>query len=120
MANGNYFRMNGIKGLEKALLSKAKLTAAKAIVKVNTEELAEGTQQRMAQGYRHGFSTGATARSTLPRFRDSGMTGYVEPQTNYFPYLERGTRFMAAMPTLRPSFLAQQPKFVTDLRRLVH
>lgn len=113
----SYFKLNGVDGLTQALKRKAAMTAAKAIVKVNTIELAEKTQQNMAGTYKN--PTGATKRQTLPRFRDQSMTGFVAPGTEYFPYVENGTRFMAPEPTLKPAFDEQRPKFIDDLRKLV-
>lgn len=113
----SYLKLNGIDGLEKALQNKAGMALAKQIVKTNTIELAERAQSNMAGTYRN--PTGATKRSTVPRFRDKSMTGFVAPTTEYFPYVEKGTRFMAPEPTLKPAFDTQQPQFIRDLRKLV-
>lgn len=114
-----YFKLNGVEGLDKALKSAIGMRAVKERVKTNTQELANATQARMARSYRHGFSTGETARGTLPLLSPDGLTGAVRPPTEYFVYLEHGTRFMPAMPTLRPSWLQQRTKFIADLNRLV-
>ena len=117
MAKSSYFKLNGIDGLAKALKRKAGMAAAKSIVKVNTIEMAEKTQQNMASTYKN--PTGTTKRSVLPRFRNSSMTGFVAPTTEYFAYVEKGTRFMAPEATLKPAFDTQRPIFISDLRKLV-
>ena len=122
--SGTTFHFDGTDALKSALTSKAKMAAAKAIVKTNVTELAEGTQQRMAAAYAHTnprtgkkYSTGTTMRSTKPQMIGD-MKGKVAPGTEYFPYPEMGTRFMAAEPTLKPAFDAQKTRFVSDLRKL--
>lgn len=112
----NFFKLNGIDGLEKALKSKSGLKTARAIVKLHTINMANTTQRNMTQ---YKKPTGATKRSTISKFRNGGMTGYVAPSTEYFPYVELGTRFMAAEPTLKPAFDQEQPEYIKDLRRLV-
>ncbi|MEK1451095.1 hypothetical protein HC021_08175 [Limosilactobacillus fermentum] len=47
------------------------------------------------------------------------MTVSVGPTTDYFPYLEYGTRFMSAMPTLKPAFDVQSQMFINELKRLM-
>lgn len=85
--------------------------------------------------YKHGKvwikPTGTTRRSTLAHITDDGMTGYVQaqeehwqgtdnahgmygktvPGTSYFPYLEYGTRYMKARPTLGPAFELRSKQF---------
>ncbi|WP_225352304.1 HK97-gp10 family putative phage morphogenesis protein [Limosilactobacillus equigenerosi] len=91
---------------------------AKSLQK-NTNEMATVTKQNMMGTYTHGYSTGTTARSVLATLENGGLTGIVSPSTEYFPYLEYGTRFMSPMPTLHPAFSQQTVKFESDLNKLM-
>ena len=62
--------------------------------------------------------TGNTRRSVTNTISNNGLTATVAPQTEYFPYLEYGTRFMAARPTLHPAFAIESMKFANDLNKL--
>ncbi|NJP37921.1 HK97-gp10 family putative phage morphogenesis protein [Alkalicoccus luteus] len=66
-----------------------------------------------------GYSTGDTRRSIRMELKDGGMTAVVKPSTDYSPYLEYGTRFMAAQPFVRPSFDVESQLFIEDLRKLI-
>ena len=50
---------------------------------------------------------------------DGGMTATVAPHTEYFPYVEYGTRFMEAEPTLSPAFQKIKQQFYKDVMDLV-
>lgn len=93
--------------------------AVKEIVKKNGSQLASKTRRNMANTYTRGYSTGATMRSVSELYADGGMTVKVGPHTNYFPYLEYGTRFMSARPTLRPAFQTQSQIFINDLKKVM-
>ena len=95
----------GIKG-------KMDLSAVPQVVKKHGAQLSSRTQSNMQAAYTHGYSTGRTRRSVKPIFSDGGMT-------DYFPYLEYGTRFMSAMPTLKPAFDVQSQMFINELKRLM-
>lgn len=88
------------------------------IVKQQGSALQSRTRQNMASTYTHGYSTGETARTTELNIKDGGMTAEVAPTTNYFPYLEMGTRKMAAMPTLQPAFDVQSEMFIDKLKEV--
>jgi HK97 gp10 family phage protein len=63
--------------------------------------------------------TGTTKRSIMLDFKDGGLTAEVEPETEYSPYLEYGTRFMEAQPFVRPALEVQGEQFVKDLKKLL-
>ena len=46
------------------------------------------------------------------------MTAEVTPKAEYAPYVELGTRFMAAQPYLKPAFEEQKRKFKSDMNKL--
>lgn len=126
MTKGTLFSLKGVPELKAALKKPMSLAAVKTIVKTNTLELAQKTQQNMASTYVHTnpktgkkYSTGDTRRMTRPIMDPTGLTGRVAPGTHYFPYVELGTRFMRAEPTLKPAFDEQSPQFIKDLKKLV-
>lgn len=112
-------RIVGADKLAEALHGRAKTQLMQAIVKNRSSKLQSGTISRMNASYTHGFSTGATARSTKLALSDGGLTGTVSVGTKYFPYLEKGTRFMAAMPTLGPEFNVQSTALKSDIQKLM-
>ncbi len=111
--------LEGLDDLTAALKTKMDLTEVPQIVKKHGAQLSSRTQSNMQAAYTHGYSTGRTRRSVKPIFSDGGMTVSVSPTTDYFPYLEYGTRFMSAMPTLKPAFDVQSQMFINELKRLM-
>ena len=111
--------LEGVDDLTSALKAKMDLTEVPQIVKKHGAQLSSRTQSNMQAAYTHGYSTGRTRRSVKPIFSDGGMTVSVGPTTDYFPYLEYGTRFMSAMPTLKPAFDVQSQMFINELKRLM-
>lgn len=111
--------LEGLDDLTAALKAKMDLTEVPQIVKKHGAQLSSRTQSNMQAAYTHGYSTGQTHRSIKPIFSDGGMTVSVGPTTDYFSYLEYGTRFMSAMPTLKPAFDVQSQMFINELKRLM-
>lgn len=102
-------------------------TQIRDVVKKNGAELQQQTQKNMLEEYKGHYegkkfvkSTGATRRSAAVEIKDNGMTAVVAPNTSYFPYLEYGTRFMEARPTLGPAFKRVSPIFTNDIKRLIN
>ena len=114
----NFVKLEGITELSMGLKDRAHMNDVKAIVKQNGAELQSKAQDNMDQAYTKGYSTGATKRSTTLEIADSGLTAIVGPHTKYFPFLEWGTRFMDAKPTLGPALTYQALRFVDQLNRL--
>ena len=69
--------------------------------------------------YTKGYSTGDTKKSIGVSFESSGMSGITGMGQNYNPYTEKGTRFMAAEPLLKPVFNKQKTAFKSDLEKLI-
>lgn len=102
-------------------------TQIRDVVKKNGAELQQQTQKNMLEEYKGHYEgkkfvkpTGATRRSAAVEIKDNGMTAVVAPNTSYFPYLEYGTRFMEARPTLGPAFKKVSPIFTNDIKRLIN
>lgn len=112
-------RIEGLDDLQAGLKARMDLTEVPQIVKKHGAQLTSRTQSNMNAAYIHGYSTGRTRRSVKPVFSDGGMTVSVGPTTDYFPYLEYGTRFISAMPTLKPAFDVQSQMFINELKRLM-
>lgn len=112
-------KIEGLEELKAGLKGRMDLVPVEDLVKKHGAQLSSRTQENMRAAYVHGYSTGRTRRSVKPIFSDAGMTVSVGPTTDYFPYLEYGTRFMNAMPTLKPAFDVQSVMFINELKRLM-
>ena len=91
------------------------------VVMKNGANLQEDAQKRMTKtvAYVKGYSKGTTRRSTTLSISDDGMTATVAPHTEYFSYVEYGTRYMEAEPTLNPAFQKIKQQFYKDVIGLV-
>lgn len=91
------------------------------VVMKNGANLQEDAQKRMTKtvAYVKGYSKGTTRRSTTLTISDNGMKATVAPATSYFPYVEYGTRYMEAEPTLNPAFQKIKQQFYKDVMDLV-
>lgn len=116
--SGNYIKIEGATEIANALKDREHMSAVKAIVKRNGAMLQSRTQDNMDKAYTKGYSTGATKRSTTVKIAAGGLTAIVAPHTAYFSYLEYGTRFMEAKPTLGPALTYQAVQFAHDLNQL--
>lgn len=112
-------KLTGIKELQQSIEKRKDLTPVKMIVAKHGALLKEKTISNMGAAYTAGYSTGATARSVTNTIGDGGLSATVAPHTEYFPYLEYGTRFMSPRPTLKPAFAYESVKFVNDLQKLM-
>lgn len=109
-------RWEGISELKAALNKAAATKVASQVVKKYGAVLQSKAISNMNSAYRKGYSTGNTARSTSLQLTDGGNTATVAPNTKYFPYVEFGTRFMSAEPTLKPAFDTVVPRFTSELQ----
>lgn len=122
-----------IKGMDR-LIAKleycgANRDAVKAVVLKNGNQMNEQMKDNMEHAYIKVYKTGRkkgqpihtgqTAGSVNTVITDGGMTAEVGPTTEYSPYVEYGTRFMEAEPTIRPAFDRQVPIFKRDMEALV-
>lgn len=91
------------------------------VVMKNGANLQEDAQKRMTKtvAYVKGYSKGTTRRSTTLSISDDGMKATVAPASSYFPYIEYGTRYMEAEPTLNPAFQKIKQQFYKDVIGLV-
>lgn len=123
------FSVTGVDKLSKALLSRASAGDIKSVVKRNTTQM---QQQAMSNApttytkvYKYGalkgkkISTGDTKKSIGVQFKNDGLTGTAGMGMEYNPYTEKGTRFMAAEPLLKPVFNKQKTVFKSDLEKLI-
>jgi len=69
--------------------------------------------------FKKGYQTGTTKRSIKLEIKDGGFEADVEPETEYAPYLEYGTRFMEAQPFVKPGYDEQKAQFKRDMQKLV-
>lgn len=122
----NFIRVEGLSELSNGLRTRSQLQAAKNVVHDHGAKLQQRTKEKMSAAYTGHFEgkrfvrpTGATSRSTTVEIADGGLTAIVAPHTKYFPYLEKGTRFMEARPTLGPALQVEALQFVSDLNKLV-
>ena len=109
--------VTGIKDIEKALKKNATLNDVKRVVKQNGAQLQSKMQSNA--DFQKGYQTGTTKRSISLDIKDGGVTAESGPTTEYAPYVEWGTRFMAAQPFVRPAFEEQKEKFKKDMQKLV-
>lgn len=112
-------QLKGIEALQRKIEKKKDLAPVRAVVAKHGALLKAKTISNMNSAYSAGYSTGATARSVTNTLSNGGMTATVAPHTEYFPYLEYGTRFMAARPTLHPAFTYQSIRFLNDLKKVI-
>lgn len=120
-------KIEGLEALTKGLnTKKTNITKVKDIVKKHGAGLSDKTQNAMLKQYTGHYEgkkfvkpTGTTRRSAVVQINDGGMTATVAPNTKYFPYLEYGTRFMKARPTLGPAFNHEAPLFKKDIENLI-
>lgn len=105
-----------LKGLEPLIAKLEKgidFKEAQEVVKMNGAELHKSTQKLTP------VDTGHLKRSIIITMSEGGLKAEVKPTADYAPYVEYGTRYMAAQPFVRPSYQKQREKFLTDLKRLV-
>ncbi|WP_276421535.1 HK97-gp10 family putative phage morphogenesis protein [Lactococcus garvieae] len=110
---GKGFTITGTKVLNKKLRENISLSDLKSVIRMNTAELTREAQ------YESPIDTSTLERSINMHIEDEGMTGIVEPNTDYAGYVEFGTRFAAAQPYLGPAFKKQSKQFKKDLDRIV-
>jgi HK97 gp10 family phage protein len=122
-------KFEGLDSLEKKLKKNITLDDVRRIVRLNGSELHTKMQQKAdfkghyewgkGKGKVFKKPTGTTKRSITLDIKDGGMTAEVEPQTEYSPYLEYGTRFMEAQSFVRPALDEQAKQFKRDMQKLV-
>jgi HK97 gp10 family phage protein len=63
--------------------------------------------------------TGTLRRSIHSVFENGGLKGICGPSVSYAPFIEFGTRHMAARPYMRPAAALVLPRFADELKRIL-
>lgn len=119
----NEFSVYGLQSLIQGIdAKKATGRQIRNVIRKNGSDLQREAQKRMTKSvaYTKGYSNGDTRRSTTLEITDGGMTAIVAPNTEYFLYIEYGTRKMEAEPALRPAFEFVLSSFVKDVKELMN
>lgn len=109
--------VTGLDELQEALKANVTMDDVKRVVRRNGKEMQQKIQDNA--DFKKGYATGTTKRSIGLEMKDGGFTAEVEPQTEYSPYLEYGTRFMEAQPFVKPGYDEQVAQFKRDMQKLV-
>lgn len=124
--------VSGIDKLSKKLERRQYQNKAKTIIQRNGAELSDKTKNNMSQVYTGHYEwkkgkgkvfvkpTGATSKSVTVQIKNGGYSASVGAHTEYSPYLEMGTRFMAKRPALIPAFRTQGQIFIKDLKNIMN
>lgn len=122
-------RIEGIAEIKKRLAKNIKMDDVKRVVSKNGERL-QAAAQKNAEfkghwGWKPGVGrtfikpTGKLKGSIGLEITNGGLSAEVEPTAEYAPYVEFGTRYMAAQPYLKPAFEKQYEQFKSDMQKLV-
>lgn len=106
-------KITGTKELEKQLKKNATMQDIKNVIRMNGAEMQEKAMRNAP------VDTGSLKRYIMISILDGGLTVRVNSLMNYAPYVEYGTRFMAAQPFLKPAYDKQKIAFKRDLERLM-
>lgn len=106
-------KINGIDALQKKLRDNVTLDDVKHVVKSNGAQLNQKAT-RLAP-----VDTGYLKRSITTTVELNGLQSTTIPTAAYAPFVEKGTRFMAKQPFLKPAFDSQKKVFLNDLERLM-
>ena len=112
-------KWEGIKELEKSLKDNANLDDVRRVVQTNGDRLNREMKAQTKAAFVKGYSHGDTAGSINTTIVNGGMTAEVGPSTEYAPYLEYGTRFMAPEPFLSPAYNIVKQQFISDMKKLM-
>lgn len=107
-------QLQGIDTLEKALKDKAKLQAAKALVKYYGAAIQRDAQDSAP------VDTGNLKRSISLEYSEGAASAKAEIKAtaDYSGYVEYGTRYMDAQPFMRPSFNKNKLLFEKEIKAL--
>lgn len=103
----------GLNELQRGLIERSHLEAAKTVVAKNGSRLQTRAQENAP------VDTGTLRRSIGLSVEDGGLTAKSEATVHYAGYVELGTRFMEAQPYMKPAFNNVKSRFNSDLRKLV-
>lgn len=111
--SGFTMQFTGLNELQRGLIERSHLEAAKTVVAKNGSRLQTWAKVRAP------VDTGTLKRSIGLEMQHGGLTAEVKATAHYSGYVERGTRFMAAQPYMKPVFNVIKRQFDADLRKLV-
>lgn len=114
---GRSIFFEGLEELEGKLKKNVTLNDVKKVVRNNGSKLQSNIQKNA--DFTRGYATGTTKRSVDLKIAANGLEASSEPQTEYSPYVEWGTRFMEAQPFVRPGFVETKEQFKNDMKKLV-
>lgn len=106
-------KFTGLDELQRELIKRSHLEAAKMVVAKNGSRLQRGAQEKAP------VDTGTLKGSIMLEIEDDGLTAISGATAHYGEYVERGTRFMSAQPYMEPALNEVKGKFNADLRKLV-
>lgn len=108
-------RIEGVKETiaEVALRDKRVQEAIRAQVGESALRIQEGAKKRAP------VDTGALRNSITVDFYEVGLAAQIGPHMPYAPYVEHGTRKMAAQPFLGPAFHEERPKFEQGIKKAI-
>ncbi len=117
-------RIEGLDELEKQLKKNATLNDVRKVVRKHAADLQTKAQRKAPVGTPAstgipGYVGGTLKRSIGLEIRDNGLTAEVEATAEYAPYVEWGTRFMKAQPFIKPALEEVEPRFKSDMQKLV-
>ena len=103
----------GLNELQRGLIERSHLEAAKTVVAKNGSRLQTKAQENAP------VDTGTLKRSIGLCVEDGGFTAKSEATAHYAGYVELGTRFMEAHPYMKPALIVVGKQFNADLKKLV-
>lgn len=119
------YAINGLEQLKSGLRKRANKTALRQIMKLNASEMQKKTSDLATQKFTGHYEGKKFVRPT-GRTRGSLKITAISPDslqlsygTEYAYYLEYGTRYMSARPTMGPAFAIQKVQFVKDLKAVM-
>lgn len=107
------FKISGVKELQNALKAKATLQDVGNVVKKNGSAMTSKAQ-RLAP-----VDTGQLKGSIKTDYDSGGYQSTTKAEASYAPYIEKGTRFSAAQPFIKPAYNSQKKIFIKDLSLLL-
>ena len=103
----------GLDELQRELIRRSHLEAAKTVVAKNGSRLQRGGQEKAP------VDTGTLKSSIGLKIEYGGLTAISGPTAHYGEYVELGTRLMNAQPYMEPALNEVKGQFNADLRKLV-
>lgn len=113
-----HIKLVGMDKLQRKLKRNASMIDVKEVVKTNGVRLERAIKANTKEAFVRGYSEGYTADSVSGQISDGGLTYTAGEGMEYDPYVEYGTRFMEAEPTVTPAAEEVFRQFKRDLDKL--